>query len=39
MATVGDVVYDLPVVVNATEPGSIEEPAIPIEAETNENPG
>ena len=33
IATVGAVVYDLPVVVKATEPESIEEPAIPIVSE------
>jgi hypothetical protein len=39
IATVGAVVYDLPVVVKATEPGSTDEPAIPIVAEAYENPG
>tara|TARA_B100000035_G_scaffold62432_1_gene50518 strand:- start:72 stop:209 length:138 start_codon:yes stop_codon:yes gene_type:complete len=39
IATVGAVVYALPVVLNATELGFTEEPAIPIVADAKLNPG
>ena len=39
IATVGEVVYALPVVLNAIEPGLMEEPAIPIVADAKLVPG
>lgn len=39
MATIGATVYALPVVVNAIDPGLIEEPAIPIVAVAVLDPG